>query len=165
MNKYVFREYRRKYILLFEKEKNKLEKFLPKRTKIEHIGSTAVPSLGGKGIIDIIVGFKDKNQMKRYACIMKRERYEMMPGFKKFERISFKKVYGFLFFKRRVHIHFVLLNGKIWKRNIQFRNNLIKSSRLTNEYARLKKQAVKIAGGEGKIYRAYKDKFIEKYSS
>lgn len=54
LRKYVFRRYNSKYELLFNKEKAKLKKILPK-AKIEHVGSTAVKGLGGKGIIDISI--------------------------------------------------------------------------------------------------------------
>ena len=51
MEKYKFRKYDPKFGELFKREKAKLKKIIP-GIKIEHIGSTAVPSLGGKGIID-----------------------------------------------------------------------------------------------------------------
>ena len=165
MRKYVFREYKKGYPKLFLKEKEKLERFLPKNINIEHIGSTAVPGLGGKGILDIMVGFKTNHEMKEYTKLMLKKRYEIMPGFKRFGRISFKKFYGLIFWKRRIHVHFVLLNKRIWVRNINFRNKLRKSSKLLNEYTKIKKEAVKYAKGEGKKYRDYKDNFIKKMST
>jgi GrpB-like predicted nucleotidyltransferase (UPF0157 family) len=53
--KYIYRRAERDYTALFLREKKKLKKF-GKKIAIEHIGSTAVQGLGGKGIIDIMIG-------------------------------------------------------------------------------------------------------------
>jgi len=46
---------------LFNKEKSYLQKILDDDLVIEHFGSTSVPGLGGKGVIDIyILAPKDK---------------------------------------------------------------------------------------------------------
>jgi len=62
MRKYVFKRYEFSYPKLYQSEKRELRKSFPK-TEIEHIGSTAILGLGGKGIIDILIGVK-KNQIK-----------------------------------------------------------------------------------------------------
>lgn len=53
--------YNKKFVIIFQKQKKKLIKLL-KNQEIHHIGSTAVPGIGGKGIIDIMIvlkGWKD----------------------------------------------------------------------------------------------------------
>jgi len=165
MRKYVFRKYKEDYPKLYVLEKKRLMKILPKEAKIEHIGSTAVLGLGGKGILDIQIGFKTKDEMKKAEKIMEKRGYQIMPGSKRFGRISLKKYYGLIFWRRRVHIHLVIFNGRIWKRNIKFRNNLRKNKELRAKYEKMKKEAVKYAKGEGKKYRKYKDKFIKKYQN
>ena len=61
MNKYIFKPYHEIFPKLFEQEKLRLSKYLTGEYMIEHIGSTAVPGLGGKGIIDIMISVsKDK---------------------------------------------------------------------------------------------------------
>lgn len=54
--KYVFRKYNPKVRTFFSSEKKKLLKLLGVKSKIEHIGSTSIPGLGGKGILDIVIG-------------------------------------------------------------------------------------------------------------
>lgn len=49
--KYKFRKYDPKYPLLYKRERMKLRRILGKSPKIEHVGSTAVPGLGGKGLL------------------------------------------------------------------------------------------------------------------
>jgi len=61
MSKYVFKPYDEIMPILFKQEKERLLKFLKVEVIIEHVGSTAVPGLGGKGIIDICIAVnKDK---------------------------------------------------------------------------------------------------------
>lgn len=61
MSKYVFKPYNSIFPELFEKEKERLSKYLTGEYQIEHVGSTAVQGLGGKGIIDIYLATPRKN--------------------------------------------------------------------------------------------------------
>ena len=162
MKKYIFREYNKKYQRLFEKEKTRLISILG-NVKIEHVGSTSIEGLGGKGIIDILVG-ANKNKLRITENNLIKNNYILMQSTSNKERRSFKKDYGFLFFKRRVHVHLTWLNSKTWKEMLKFKKNLINSKELQKRYSNLKKEAVKLAKGDGKIYRKVKEKFIKKYS-
>ena len=80
MSKYVFKLYENKFPEIFEKEKDRLSKYLTGDYKIEHIGSTAVPGLGGKGIIDIYIVSPTDNQENIKEGLL-RAGYEARPGF------------------------------------------------------------------------------------
>jgi len=54
-DKYIFKPYNPIFSKLFDLEKKRLQNLLGLKIKIEHIGSTAVPGLGGKGVIDILL--------------------------------------------------------------------------------------------------------------
>src|SRR3989344_5634917 len=56
MKKYVFRKYTQKYLEFFSLEKKRIVNALGFTVKIEHVGSTVIAGLGGKGIVDIVVG-------------------------------------------------------------------------------------------------------------
>ena len=162
MNKYKFRSYSKKYPKLFEKEKQRLRKFLPNIVKIEHIGSTSVPNLKGKGIIDILIAI-EKNNLNKVKEKLLEKGYIIMPHAGNKSRISFKKNYGILR-NRRVHIHLTFLNSKTWKETLKFKNNLLKNLELRKQYSEIKKQAVKKAQGKGQVYRDLKNNFMKKYS-
>ena len=162
MNKYKFRNYSKKYPKLFEKEKQRLRKFLPKIVKMEHIGSTSVPNLKGKGIIDILIAI-EKNNFNKVKEKLLEKGYIIIPHAGDKGRISFKKFYGILR-KRRVHIHLTFLNSKTWKETLKFKNNLLKNPELRKRYSEIKKQAVKKAKGKGQVYRDLKNNFMKKYS-
>lgn len=70
-DKYVFKNYSAIYSHAFSREKPKLYAGLGRENVvIEHVGSTAVPGLGGKNILDIIVGLKKgkREAVKRKIC-------------------------------------------------------------------------------------------------
>ncbi len=58
MKKLKIIPYNKKFTEIFKKEKNKILKVLD-NCEIHHIGSTAVPGLGGKGIIDIMIALEN----------------------------------------------------------------------------------------------------------
>ncbi len=161
--KYRFRRYRDEYPRLFCKERNKLRKFLGKKAVIEHVGSTAITGLGGKGIIDIAIK-TPKNLLNKYKRSLKSLGYESSLSHPEDNRrIFFQKKIKYNGKERRVHVHIVLTDA-FWMTFINFRDKLRKNPKLIEEYSKIKKEAIKYAKGEGKKYRAYKNKFLEKHS-
>jgi len=161
MNKYIFKKYDKNYKKLFQSEKIKLKKILGSLIDIEHIGSTSVPGLGGKGIIDILVStaresiFSAKKKMEKAG-------YEFREVASTKSRLFFRRDYKRGGKIRRVHLHLVKFGGKDYAMAIGFRNYLIKYPEITKKYVLLKKDAVKKAKGDGKLYRKYKNGFIAK---
>src|SRR3989344_3738727 len=142
--KYVFLPYNKQYPSMFLKEKNKIEKSLGKNIKIEHVGSTSIPGLGGKGIIDIAIK-TPRNKINQFIDKLKRLGYESNLEHKRKER--------------RIHIH-LTLNNKFWNSFIVFRDYIRNHDKERNEYAKIKKEAVKYAKGHSQKYREYKKKFF-----
>lgn len=58
----------------FMSEKQRLLSFLPDTLIIEHVGSSAV-GIGGKNIIDILIGVSDQDEMLRVRDILKENGY------------------------------------------------------------------------------------------
>jgi len=158
--KYKFRKYDKKYPELFKREKAKLRKSLGKNVFIEHVGSTSVPGLGGKGVLDIMVAVakkdvgKVKKKLEKAGYVFKKSGGER-------DRLFFKKEYKYRGKVRMVHIQLTSNNSYIHKRMIKFRDCLIKDKKQAKKYAELKKKAVKKAGGEGKVYRECKGVVFE----
>lgn len=157
MKKYKFVNYNKKYPCLFDKEKIKLKEILPD-SEIEHIGSTAVNGLGGKGIIDILICVSKNNiSSAKDKLINYNYKFNLTGGDK--GRLFFYRDYGF-FKKRRVHLHLSYFNSKISKEDILFRDKLKESLNLREEYSELKRKAI-LLGKEKKEYRDFKNKFIK----
>ena len=160
MEKYKFRKYNKKFVCYFTREKIKLRKLLRAGIKIEHIGSSAVIGLGGKGVVDVLVavdrckliGTKNKLIKNNYV-------YKAHAGDK--ERLFFEKDYKYSGKIRRVHIQLTYKNSRIERDTIKFRNILRNNWSILKKYSTLKKNAVKYARGDGKKYREYKAGFIK----
>ncbi|MDP3994864.1 MAG: GrpB family protein [bacterium] len=164
--KYIFKPYSSVFTPLFESQKIKLQEHLERDVVIEHIGSTAVPDLGGKGIIDIMVGIpKGKYLFPEIIKKLEKAGWEHREKADSLERIFFRKdlsdkTDGI----RRYHLHLTYLNGRDWKETINFRNKLINNPAMRKAYEYLKKEAVKNANEDGEVYRKLKEPFINKFS-
>ena len=159
MTFYVFKRYSSKFPLLFSREKSRLRKIFPK-AKIEHIGSSSVPGLGGKGIIDVIVSVPKKDY-KRALLKLKREGYshiirDDVPKGMKF----LKKFIKYSGNERGVHVHLTWENSKEWKSKIALREYLRKHKETAKKYEEFKREGLKYAGGDGIKYRGYKTPFL-----
>lgn len=156
MLKYVFREFSREYAGFFIQEKEKLRKIL-ETAKIEHVGSTSIKGLGGKGIVDILVGVSRFPEAKKR---LEQEKYKFSENGSTQQRLFFSREYSYKSQKRKVHLHLTKVNGRDWEEIIGFRNYLLKHPKLAEQYASIKKEGVKKAWGDGEKYRKHKEKFI-----
>jgi len=160
MQKYVFRRYVSEYVTFFTLEKRRLRKALGPFAKIQHVGSTAIVGLGGKGILDVLVGVP-KAKFKEAKKKLEKARYEFRERASTPDRFFFRRNIRHKKGNRRVHIHLTTCDGKDWKEMIGFCDYLSKHPDAVEEYARLKKEAVKKARGIGELYRKHKESFIK----
>lgn len=160
MEKYQFRKYNYQYRMFFLKEKRILMKWLNGKCSVEHVGSTSIPGLGGKGIVDVLVGVKSKN-LHSFITPLEATGYEFREKASTPNRLFFRRDYEVAEETRRVHIHLTEFNGKDWNEMIAFRDYLLKHPEEVKKYAKIKKEAVKRAQGEGEIYREFKCSFME----
>lgn len=150
--------YNSEWQLLFEEEKKELLSLLQKYIiGIEHIGSTAIPGLISKPIIDIMLGLKKYSDSEK--CIIKLGNI----GYKCFGECGRP---GRLFFikggiKSTHHLHLVEYGSIYWRENILFRNYLRRHKNVANEYASIKKELAKRYKNNRDAYRFYKSLFVE----
>lgn len=161
MNKYVFKPYNPIFAELFEKESSRLKKLLSKDSLIEHVGSTAIPGLGGKGIIDILIAVP-KNKFQNASKKLQEAGYAFRPQASTETRLFFRQdlpdpVEGI----RRYHIHLTFTGSKDWIEVLAFRDFLRIHPKELKKYREIKKRAVGEAKGEGQKYRDMKESFIQ----
>jgi len=164
MKKYVFKPYSKIFPELFKKEKERIVSHLNQQLIIEHVGSTAVPGLGGKGIIDIAIAV-DKENIESVSKQIQAIGYEFRPFFSTPDRFYFITHHqdpeeG----SRRYHVHLTGLASKEWKKLTGFRDFLLSSPENLQEYAELKKKAVGEADQDGEKYRKIKEPMFEKFN-
>lgn len=165
MKKYVFKPYRKIFPELFQKERARITSHVNLQLIIEHIGSTAVPDLGGKGIIDIAIAV-DKENMESVSRQIQAMGYEFKPTFSTSDRLYFMAYLADPEEEnRRYHIHLTYPENSEWKEFLEFRDYLKSHPKEAQEYAKLKEQAALEANGEGEKYRKLKEPFLKKINS
>ena len=123
---------------LFEEERRRLLGVLqPEVVEVQHIGSTAIPGIHAKPIIDILVGTPSYVLADDWQDRMASLGYDY-PGD---IGIPEHRVFGRDREIRRFLVHVVDLHGLPWRRLVRFRNVLLRDPHLAVEYERLKLEA------------------------
>lgn len=103
---------------------------------IEHIGSSAVPGLRGKPILDIMVGVEARHLNESL----------LRPMLDEYESFGEAGVTGRLYFRKRrpnaVNIHAVLYHGQYWTDNLLLRDYLCAHQDVARRYAHVKDEIV-----------------------
>jgi GrpB-like predicted nucleotidyltransferase (UPF0157 family) len=153
-------EYDNESPLIFTNIKQFLFKIIPYKIEIEHIGSTAVPGLGGKGIIDILI-VTEKDFMKKTVESLVSEGYNFNPEVstnpdKPFVSGSYKYNDKNL----HIHIHITFKGSNENKDLISFRDYLRKNPAEAKKYFKLKKKWSLEAGSDRLKYTELKTSYI-----
>ncbi len=129
--------------------------------RVEHIGSTAVPNLGAKPIIDIMVAVNHLSDADKCIGPLKSIGYDYVPEFEESmpERRYFNK--GKRPKEQHYHLHMVELAGDFWKRHILFRDHLQTHPDTAKQYYELKKRLALEYGSDREGYTEAKTYFIE----
>ena len=146
---------------LFEGEQARIELAIgPWVEEIEHIGSTAVPGLAAKPVIDIMVGVGSLKDSSAFVWRLKAIGYEYLPELERQmpSRRYFRKLRG----GRRTHqIHLVeRSNSEWWDRHVLFRDYLRRHPEVAEEYARLKHELSSRFRDDRTAYTEAKTTFI-----
>lgn len=141
-------------------EESLLKKSLPYIERISHIGSTAIPAIWAKPIIDILVEVPKGTGLGDYKDSIIRNGYICMSQEK--NRISFNKGYTEEGFGQRVfhlHLRYYGDNDELY-----FRDYLIQHPDIAREYERLKLKLWKEYEYDRDGYTNAKEKFVKKYT-
>lgn len=153
-------DYNAEWINDFEQEKAKIKNVINDITLgIEHIGSTAVPGLGAKPVIDMMVGVKELSQVSpEYIVQLKSINYEYVHKPEYPERLFFRKGQ---WRAGTHHLHVYVHNGEHWLNNIWFRDYLRSHPKAMDDYYRLKKQLEGLYKSDRVAYTNAKAPFIQ----
>jgi len=157
--KVLIEDYKIEWREEFEKEKESLFAVIGQFVQaIEHIGSTAVPGLCAKPVIDIAVGVQELKAVKDCIEPLSSIGYEYrgeagIPGRHFFVKGSRKT--------RTHHVHVELLNGPLWHSHILFRDYLRSHPKEATAYAKLKRAIAKKYSDDRDAYTLEKNSYIE----
>jgi len=126
---------------------------------IEHIGSTAVPGLGAKPIIDIMPAIGSLADAPQCVEPLRVIGYEYVPEFESVlpERRYFRKGSP----EDHYHLHMVEQTSGFWERHLLFRDTLRARPETAREYERLKRELAARFGSDREGYTDAKTEFIE----
>jgi len=145
---------------LFKKEKQLLfDKLGDNIIAIEHVGSTAVPSVPAKPLIDINVAVEsiDDVAINKFIEPLKKIGYTYMHKYP--DRHFFAKGSEE---KRTHHLNLVKMNSDSgWKDHIMFRDHLRRNESSRNKYIKLKIKLAKQYPNDRPSYTKAKEEFIQ----
>jgi GrpB-like predicted nucleotidyltransferase (UPF0157 family) len=123
--------------------------------RLEHIGSTSVPGLDAKPVIDILAGCPPRASRAEYVAALRQIGYEHkgafgIPGRNYFRRGS----------PRSHHVHMVSWSSAFWHRQLAFRDALRTDASLRREYAVLKRELARTFADDVERYASAKGPFI-----
>jgi len=149
--------YYQKFAKGFEKKKQEIV-VIAQDIEVHHIGSTAVRGLGGKGIIDIMIGVKNWQGVEKLIAGLQKIGFEHVhPKEKGKIFLSSIKESGLGDF----HIHLVIIGSAAYKNFLAFRDYLQGRSKEAENYFKLKLFCYKEAKGERAIYTKMKTSYIK----
>jgi len=156
-------EYDTTWPFKFERQRRDLMSAIgDKVVAIEHIGSTAVPGLGAKPIIDIMVGLRQLTDAKDCIGPLRRIGYEYVPELEADipERCYFHKGPSSVP-EKHYHLHMVEIHGEFWNAQILFRDYLRTHHDSAQEYFKLKKDLATKYRLDREAYNKAKTSFIK----
>ena len=136
----VIVEYDARWPRMFAEESASIRSVLgDKLVALEHVGSTAVPGLAAKPIIDILAGVRSLADSFERIEPLKRIWYRYVPELEADlpDRRYFHKGSAD---GRTHHLHMVEVVSHFWERHLLFRDYLRRHPETAQEYAKLKKR-------------------------
>ncbi len=146
----------------YEAERQRLVAALGSRiTVVEHVGSTSVPGLGAKPVIDIMIGVRHLDDAQYCISPMQALGYEYVPALEAQlpERRYFRQNTGGI---RSHQVHMVEEGGAFWQRHLAFRDYLRAHPDAAREYEALKRALAAQYGADRAGYTDAKTEFIRR---
>jgi len=138
-----------------------ITKQLP-HVSIEHIGSTAVPDLSSKPIIDIFITIKSIKEANQWIRPLKSLGYVFWDENPDKNHLRFFKGMPPFGMKRTHHVHIVEATNDTFEHRILFRDILRRDPKIRLEYDIIKKRLSKSHPEDREAYTDMKGEFIEK---
>ncbi len=153
--------YSREYPKIFCEIKRFLRDIIPYSIEVEHIGSTAVPRLGGRDIIDILV-VVEKKYMQEVAELLESRGFKHNPrAGVPHERFFVSGPYKYRDRELHIHIHITFPGSREHRDKLLFRDYLIRHPDEARSYYEFKRECMRKAGLDPSKYRKLKDAYIK----
>jgi GrpB-like predicted nucleotidyltransferase (UPF0157 family) len=129
-------------------------------TDIHHVGSTAVPGLAAKPILDLMAGVQGLDAAPDIAAALAGHGWQYVPPerdqLRDHRRFFVQVVDG----HRHAHLHLVRPDTDFWRQHLAFRDRLRADEALRTGYAELKRRLAGAHAGDREAYTEAKSDFI-----
>src|SRR5262249_40228433 len=125
---------------------------------IEHVGSTAVPGVAAKPVIDIMAGVESLERSRPALVVVERLHYCYAPYRADVMHWFCKPSPAF----RTHHLHLVPFGSRLWIERLAFRDYLRAHGAVAQEYAELKRRLAEAHRFDREAYTEAKTPFVER---
>jgi GrpB-like predicted nucleotidyltransferase (UPF0157 family) len=154
--------YNVEYPKIFSEIKQFICNVIPYKVKVEHIGSTAVPRLGGRDIIDVLIVAK-REHMEKIAELLESKGFKYNPQAGALrEKLFVSGSYKYRNRELHIHIHVTFFGSKEHKDKLLFRDYLRRHADEAKKYYELKKRWMWEANLNRSKYGELKTAYINK---
>ena len=158
----VVEPYDARWPLVFEMERARLAALLGERVvDIQHIGSTAVPELKSKSMVDMLViaQSQDLQEIKRALVALGFQERDVWVDTEEKPYVCGSVVHEGKTYD--VNIHVCRFNSVTHVNNLRFRDALRRDANLRREYEAIKTKAILEVGSNPEEYNRFKSRFIQ----
>ncbi len=160
MRKVEVVEHNREWRDLFQVESKSVAQALGQSiVAIHHIGSTSIPNIHAKPIIDLLIEVKDINKVDCKNLAMEKIGYEALGEFGMVNRRYFRKDNSLGI--RTHHVHIFEANSAEIERHLAFRDYMIAHPAEAQQYSNLKRKLAQQYPRDIESYMDGKDEFIK----
>jgi GrpB-like predicted nucleotidyltransferase (UPF0157 family) len=128
---------------------------------IEHIGSTAIPGLAAKPIIDVMIGVDAIETARSFVPLLEGIGYVYWSDNPRTDRLFFVKGMPPYGPRRTHHVHVFETNSELWQRRLLFRDYLRSHPSVAQEYGSLKRELAVQFRDDREAYTDAKRAFID----
>jgi GrpB-like predicted nucleotidyltransferase (UPF0157 family) len=144
----------------FQLERQHLLEVAPTQfVDLQHFGSTAIPGIPAKPIIDILAGVASMEIADSLAAPLLQFGYVTSAEFNA-SLIERRWYMRHAFGRRTHHLHIVIFDSSTWRRHLEFRDALRSNTKLAGEYAALKIQLASQHATDREAYTHAKTEFV-----
>lgn len=147
------------WVAKFEAEKSLLQKTMGSwvHDGIHHVGSTSIPGVDAKPIVDVLIGVRNLNEAKECIPILEKIGYSYYP---------YRSDVMLWFCKpspehREFHLQLMEPTESLWNERFLFRDYLRTHPEVAQDYVALKKDLASMFKNERESYTDAKTDFVE----
>ena len=146
--------------VIFNRVKKELESFIKVDCIISHVGSTIIPNISGKNIIDILIGVMNTNDLTIVTNTLIKNGYYLGK--------ETNKNYQFLASRKEetregdIHLHVTIINSAKYNNFLLLKNYLLNNPNIAKDYSNHKKILANKYQLNRKEYRKIKSDYVSK---